>query len=583
MALTDEQEAAVSLFKNAKSLKISAFAGTGKTTTLTAIGNSTRRSGVYLAFNKSIATEASSKFPRSVDCRTTHSLALRSLPRQYKDNKAKIFDGLQGNRVAHLLDLEELAIGDVLLKPRSLGYITAKTIQRYCQSGSQEILRSHVPLSGKLQALNPSDREQFENYLAKLAAHLWDRMLDPQDTAPLGHDGYLKLWSLNRPEMQYDFILLDEAQDTNEAVLSVLTKQDAQLTLVGDRHQQIYEWRGAVNAMAKVETAAESALTQSFRFGPEIADIANRILSDLKEARTLTGNPGIISKITTQGRTRAVLCRTNVGVIEVTLAAMKRNERPHVVGGVAELVRMLEDVTRLKRQVPAETPDLFGFSDWDEVVEFADSEDGESLRTFVTIVNQNGERALIRALEDVCDNEGVADLIVSTGHKAKGREWASVTLHTDFEPKKRSKEDPNKLLLNEEETRLLYVASTRPQQLLVVPSRLATAWGLQGTNPGISSEKGAVVEPSKRPAPPVRTHTPRPELPAIANAVKSPAASPAAGVGVGRKEAAPAPSTIPVQGQAVQGTSRTYTPPPAAPTEQSGFFAAVFKAMFGRK
>lgn len=520
MALTDEQVAAVELFRQAKSLKISAFAGTGKTTTLVAVGDSTRRSGVYLAFNKAIATEASGKFPPTVDCRTTHSLALKSLPSSYRDNHSKIFDGLQVNRVVNLLSLEELAVDNVLLKPRSLGYLTARTIQRFCQSASRNITSSHVPITGKLKVLKPQYRDQFVDYLAKLAAHLWDRMLDPGDSAPLGHDGYLKLWSLNCPEMQYDFILLDEAQDTNEAVLSVLVRQSSQLTLVGDRHQQIYEWRGAVNAMAKVETAAEVALTRSFRFGPQIANIANQVLAQLREVRTVVGSADIGSAVETHGRTRAVLCRTNVGVIEVTLDALNRHERPYVVGGVVDLIAMLEDVTRLKRQVPADSPDLFGFSDWNEVVEFADSEDGEVLRTFVTIVNQNGEQTLIDALEAVSDSEGKSDLVISTGHKAKGREWASVALHTDFEPKKVSKDSPRRLLLNEEELRLLYVASTRAKQLLVVPPRLATGWGLNESNQDREGDTSAVQSPLGQGVVGGRAKVPLPPLPAIAVVVK---------------------------------------------------------------
>ena len=63
MVLTDEQTNAVDLFKTSQSLKISAFAGTGKTSTLTAVAKSTQKSGLYLAFNKSIAAEATTKFP----------------------------------------------------------------------------------------------------------------------------------------------------------------------------------------------------------------------------------------------------------------------------------------------------------------------------------------------------------------------------------------------------------------------------------------------------------------------------------------------------------------------------------------
>lgn len=86
MVLTDEQANAVDLFKSARSLKISAFAGTGKTSTLTAVAKSTSAHGLYLAFNKSIAAEAAEKFPRTVDCRTTHSIAYRSVPSAYRGN-----------------------------------------------------------------------------------------------------------------------------------------------------------------------------------------------------------------------------------------------------------------------------------------------------------------------------------------------------------------------------------------------------------------------------------------------------------------------------------------------------------------
>ncbi|MGY3621811.1 hypothetical protein [Bradyrhizobium sp. USDA 10063] len=41
---------------------------------------------------------------------------------------------------------------------------------------------------------------------------------------------------------------------------------------VGDKYRQIYEWRGAVNAMKKIETQGETYLTTSFRFGTAIAE-----------------------------------------------------------------------------------------------------------------------------------------------------------------------------------------------------------------------------------------------------------------------------------------------------------------------
>lgn len=481
MILTDEQANAVNLFKTSHSLKVSAFAGTGKTSTLTAIARSTPAHGLYLAFNKSIAAEAATKFPRTVDCRTTHSIAFRSVPSAYRGNMSKLTQGLPGNRVSQILGLEELVVGNIHLRPRALGYLTAKTIQRFCQSGDDEVSMKHVPITGKLQELDEAYRDEFRRYVGKLGRHMWSRMLDPKSDIPLGHDGYLKMWSLSKPKLDYDFLLLDEAQDTNEAVLSVLRQQDAHLTFVGDRHQQIYEWRGAINAMESVETEAEALLTRSFRFGEELANAASSILRLLGESNSVIGNPDKNTRISANGRTETILCRTNTGVVGVVIEALSVGRTPHVVGGVAELVRMLEDVGRLKVSLPAECPDFFGFANWDEVLDFVQSEEGESLRTFVSIVQTYGEEELIKKLATVAREEASADLIVSTGHKAKGREWDTVKLNNDFEPRV-SKKDANKTVINHEEARLLYVAVTRAKKLLVVPPKLAEKWCQQDSN-----------------------------------------------------------------------------------------------------
>lgn len=520
MKLTDEQLNAVDSFGTSSALKISAFAGTGKTSTLTAIAKSTNRHGLYLAFNKSIATEATVKFPKTVDCRTTHSIAFRAVPSAYREVSGKLTDGLHGNHISQLLDLSEIAVAAITLKPRTLGHLTAKTVQRFCQSGDHVIDARHVPLSGKLDKIPKQYQQEFREYVAKLAAHLWDRMLSPNDPAPLGHDGYLKLWSLSRPRLNYDYLLLDEAQDTNEAVLSVLREQAGHLTLVGDRHQQIYEWRGAVNAMASVTTDAEVALTRSFRFGNSIAVAANSILKVLGETRSLVGDDARITSIAASGRTGTILCRTNAGVISVVLDALSENRTPHVVGGVNELIRLLDDVSKLRAGIPAESPELFGFQNWYEVVEFADSEEGESLRSFVRIVETYGEGALINKLKSVARSEVDADLIVSTGHKAKGREWNSVTLASDFEPRV-SRDTQHRTVLNEEEARLLYVAATRARDLLVVPSKLAAKWNAAQEEPVSVASVPLPQAPPVKVAPPIRV---RPELPSFASVVTPPAA-----------------------------------------------------------
>jgi len=68
------------------------------------------------------------------------------------------------------------------------------------------------------------------------------------------HDGYLKLYQLSNPVLQYDCILLDEAQDINPVTGEIIFSQSrafnfyskkTSIILVGDSHQQIYSFRGA--------------------------------------------------------------------------------------------------------------------------------------------------------------------------------------------------------------------------------------------------------------------------------------------------------------------------------------------------
>ena len=83
MNLTDEQHAicqAANDLDVGSSLKIQAFAGTGKTTTLAAIAESlARRKFLYLVFNRAAADEAERKMPSNVMVRTAHALAFRSV------------------------------------------------------------------------------------------------------------------------------------------------------------------------------------------------------------------------------------------------------------------------------------------------------------------------------------------------------------------------------------------------------------------------------------------------------------------------------------------------------------------------
>lgn len=448
MRPTSEQQEAIDAFRTGGSLKINAYAGTGKTTTLQQLAATTSARGMYLAFNKSIAQEAAEKFPASVNCSTVHSLAFRATPSAFKRNIKKMTDNMNVNAFADLLQYEDCLLAGTKVTARAQGHLARETLRHFMQGGLRKISNRHVPNldhMGSLGRLPEHDQAALNQQAIEGAQWMWRKMSDPSDPTPLGHDGYLKLWALSDPRLAADFILLDEAQDTNPVVLGVLAKQQAQIVYVGDRHQQIYEWRGAVNAMDLMKTAHASYLTTSFRFGPKIAEAASAVLRRLNEARPLTGNPAAESFIGVD-HPDAILARTNATVMSSTLEALTAGKRPHIVGGIGELIRMLNAVRDLKQGRPTDVAEFFGFTHWNEVVEFSKLPEGEQMRTFVSLVENFGEERLITELRKTADTEKEADLIISTAHKAKGREWDCVRLAGDFmqtlPPIKEEPEDP---------------------------------------------------------------------------------------------------------------------------------------------
>ena len=86
--LTEEQQTICQAARDLgvrSSLKIQAFAGTGKTTTLAAIAESLpQRKFLYLVFNRAAADEAQHRMPSNVSVRTAHAVAFRSVCYVYK-------------------------------------------------------------------------------------------------------------------------------------------------------------------------------------------------------------------------------------------------------------------------------------------------------------------------------------------------------------------------------------------------------------------------------------------------------------------------------------------------------------------
>jgi hypothetical protein len=480
-----EQQRAMELFLKNEGLRIDAYAGTGKTTTLAMLARSTSKQGLYLAFNRSIANEARSRFPGSVQCATSHSVAFRSVRKAFGYPEWKLTGSLTPDLVAdafHMPATISFACG-LVLERRSYAPVLIDALKRFLQSGNIAPVQDQVPCYGALEAL---DEKQFASFTGQAVQHvgaIWNAMQHTTLGLPLGHDGYLKLWALSNPQPRVDYIMIDEAQDLNPVLVGVLARTTCPVVYVGDPFQQIYEWRGAINAMEEVASKHRTLLSQSFRFGPEIAAGATIILRKLGALHPLRGSSDIESHIA-RVRPEAILARTNIGLISNVLRCLQQNTRCFVLGGTQELVRLLEGVQRIKRGAPAQVTELLGFHSWKEVMTLSVRPEGEHLRGLVNLVQEHGEDRMLAGLAKCERQEETAEVVCATAHRAKGREWNYVRLDEDFEAGflRASRSGPDRAAVREAETRLVYCRT-------VLKSRNMFCKGvLRHSNPGISRD-----------------------------------------------------------------------------------------------
>src|SRR5262249_49130550 len=194
---TEEQSLALERFRTGRPLKIVAFAGAGKTSTLQILANSRATRGVYLAFNKSVAAEAAQRFPTTVDCRTIHSIAWRAVQSSHRFSTGKLTNRLYARQLADALALEDRTFERKFrLHDVHQAHLLLRTLRTFCQSSDPEICAQHVPRYGRLLGASETVLADVLDWVVVSSKSLWQRMLSHRDIVPLGHDGYLKLWAL---------------------------------------------------------------------------------------------------------------------------------------------------------------------------------------------------------------------------------------------------------------------------------------------------------------------------------------------------------------------------------------------------
>lgn len=442
----------------AKIIVVNAFAGTGKTTTAVGYADARpKKRFLYVAFNKGIQTEAQSRFGPNVECRTGHSLAYSAVGRHYQARMARPW------RTFTLRN--EAAIGSV----RDAA-IVQSILNKFFQSAATEVTYAHGEEAGL--EFNADEREIHA--CAQLARNVWKRMQDRSDNISIPDDAYLKMWALTRPKLDYDHIIFDEAQDSNPVMEQVIRAQiHANILYIGDRHQSIYAFRGANNAMDGFDASAKQLhLSQTWRFGPRIAHVANLILGELKGEKVKIEGLGTDAKYE-KGAPTTKLARTNAQLFKD--AAQRQGKGVHWLGGSEKyrLDRILDAYNLYaNNRSQVKDPVVRQFSSWTEMQQYAEEAKDREIKVLASVVEEYRKDTpdLIKAIKDnEVRDQSRATLTLSTAHGAKGLDWDYVSIAEDFEILADTEADlaiDPLANIEEQEINLLYVGVTRAKKRL---------------------------------------------------------------------------------------------------------------------
>ena len=486
MHLTSEQAAILSTNGD---LRIDAVAGSGKTTTLLEYAR-TRPAGsriLYLAFNRTVREEARRRFTEAglaaVDVETAHSLAYR-LTRQLRQGDVR--PGYKVHELADLLGIAGTGEGH-------LGFVLANHVDRFAQYFCNSAAAKVTTLNYLDIVTEDTAREFVARYYTQIE-HLTRSFLAMMDRGqtPMIHDFYLKKFQLSAPQLSYDHILFDEAQDASPAMLDVILRQPCVRLIVGDAHQQIYGWRHAVNSMQRVPFPV-MRLSSSFRFPQAIADLAVRTL-DRKHILAPV-DPVVIRGLgkPKSVRTRATIARTNTGLLKKAIdhvTATRGRGTVYFEGNInsytyADEGASLYDVLNLHNGQHDRIRDklLATMGSMEDLEDYIEQTDDKQLGMLMDLVETYGNDlhehiATLKRKHVEDDKRQTADMVFSTVHRCKGLEYDEVRLAEDFMTdealSKQLAEDgsPAQRSRLNEELNLLYVAVTRARLLLHIPESL---------------------------------------------------------------------------------------------------------------
>jgi superfamily I DNA/RNA helicase len=474
---------------------IEAVAGAGKTTTLINLLDRTTGAVAFMAYNKKIAEEIAVKAaPLGLNGRvrigTVHSFGFSALrtacPRTKVDGKKLITIAKRLTQNKRLpAELHQFAIKAAsMAKQAGIGAMidindTKEWANMIAHHAIDELLPEDFDLSAGIRSAVS---------LLIASNDMASEIVDFDDMVYLPLQRGLNLQT-------YNWVLLDEAQDTNatrRALACKLLAPGGRLVAVGDPAQAIYGFTGAdsdsLGLIREEFSAITLPLTVSYRCPKAVIEEARRWVQHIQPAAAAA--QGSVERIdekafwaetyATLTADDAILCRNTAPLVEIAYSLIRRGKGCIIEGrdigmGLIKLatkwktVATVEDLrNKLGRWSQAE---IARATDRGQDAQAAKIEDQTS--TLFEIMSALPDDAHISSVEvainklfgDTPAGERPKVVTLSTIHKSKGREWPRVIWWgaNAFQPSPYARQEWQQ----GQERNLMYVAATRAQETLV--------------------------------------------------------------------------------------------------------------------
>lgn len=460
------------LAKDSENVIVEAVPGSGKSTTIRrALPRLRRRSMLplsinYLVFNKNNALAFQPHCPPGTVCSTFHSAAFGPLKGAIGRNvqvDAKKVQRLVWDRVGR-------EFRDTRAVIKLVGLM--KTLPRLATFEDAKRLLAHYDvMCDDQEATIEIALETLKKSNADLKKVDFDDML------------YLAVL-LNVPFPAYDWVFVDEAQDTNDVQIEILARMlrsDSRFCAVGDPNQAIYGFRGALSdSMTRIQTrfaCRPMPLSICYRCSKSVVREANRVLGS-NTILPWDGAPeGIVDSLARYRPSdfspgSACLCRNTAPLVKHAYGLLQRDV-PCVILG-RDIGATLRSIVEKMHATDLDNF-LLRLGQWrDREIARLEAEDRspetildqyQCLVYFVQSLDEDAQRIddLLAKIDLMFTDDlgGRASRVtLSTIHKAKGMEYPKVfLLDRELLPSKWAKQ-PWQL---EQEKNLELVAVTRAQ------------------------------------------------------------------------------------------------------------------------